>query len=265
VKAGGQVIAVGARSAPMMVDWNNDGKKDLLVGTDPGAIRLYLNTGSNQSPQFTNYSNLKVGNNNISHWSASPEVADLNGDGKKDLLVGDYWGYIYYYENTGTDATPTFTSSEQLMAGSQPLYVEYYPRIDLNDWDEDGDLDLLVGYFQPYVNLYLNQGGGTPVFDDQPVNRVPETLFLYPNHPNPFNGETVIQYNLPRSGSVLLIIYDIQGRKIRHLVDSHQSAGSHSLNWNGRNDRGEVMPSGLYLLRLQTEQGVKTLKMILQQ
>ena len=61
IQAGGTDLNVGNRAAPVVVDWNNDKKKDLIVGTDAGTIRLYLNSGTNSAPVFTTFSNLKAG------------------------------------------------------------------------------------------------------------------------------------------------------------------------------------------------------------
>lgn len=59
--ANGSIIAVGGHAAPQVEDWDNDGKKDLLIGQFSGSkIRLYLNSGSNESPELTNYSYLKA-------------------------------------------------------------------------------------------------------------------------------------------------------------------------------------------------------------
>ncbi|MDZ7341414.1 MAG: T9SS type A sorting domain-containing protein [candidate division KSB1 bacterium] len=159
IQAGGVNLDVGSRATPVVVDWNNDGKKDLLSGNSSGYVLLYLNVGSNSSPSFGSATYITAGGSNIIHSESCCEVCDLDADGKKDLLVGDYNGNIYFYSNTGTDANPAFGSGTMLQAGSGNLDVSYYARFDAVDWDEDGDRDLVVGDWDANVYLFLNTSG----------------------------------------------------------------------------------------------------------
>ena len=70
--------------------------------------------------------------------------------------------------------------------------------------------------------------------------------FTIRNYPNPFNPETVIHYNLPEAGEVIIKVFDIQGREITTLVDSKQPAGKHVVIWGGRNTSGQDVASGMY-------------------
>lgn len=70
------------------------------------------------------------------------------------------------------------------------------------------------------------------------------------NYPNPFNPETKISFALNRSNQVALEIYDLLGRKVRTLVNEHLSAGEYTFTWNGRDDRGRLVTSGVYFYRL---------------
>lgn len=79
---------------------------------------------------------------------------------------------------------------------------------------------------------------------------IPADIVLDQNHPNPFNPSTVIRYQLPRQGWVKIVVYDILGRHVRTLVDQIQSAGFHSNTWNGNDDRGATVVSGLYIYRM---------------
>jgi len=85
--------------------------------------------------------------------------------------------------------------------------------------------------------------------------------YLKPNYPNPFNPSTSLEYNLARSGSVNITIYDLKGNAISELVNEIQSSGQHHLQWDGRNDAGELVESGLYLARLQVGQHSEVIKM----
>jgi hypothetical protein len=86
----------------------------------------------------------------------------------------------------------------------------------------------------------------------------PGTFTLDQNYPNPFNPETVIPYTLPSHQEIRLDVYDITGRLITTLVHEKQSAGRYTVPFNGKN-----LVSGIYLIRLETEQQVMTRRMVL--
>ncbi|RMF65047.1 MAG: T9SS C-terminal target domain-containing protein, partial [Calditrichaeota bacterium] len=101
----------------------------------------------------------------------------------------------------------------------------------------------------------------TSVAADEPLPRV---FSLAQNYPNPFNPTTTIRYALPRSADVRLTIYNLLGQQIRTLVDGrNQAAGFHSVQWDGKDDRGGLMPSGIYVYRIQAGDFKKSRKMLL--
>ncbi len=81
--------------------------------------------------------------------------------------------------------------------------------------------------------------------------RLPADFALLPNYPNPFNPETNLRYVLPVRSRVLLEIYNPLGQKVRTLVQQEQTAGVHEVRWNGLNQEGQPVSSGVYLVRLQ--------------
>jgi len=90
---------------------------------------------------------------------------------------------------------------------------------------------------------------------------VPRAFVLYPNYPNPFNPSTAVRYDLSTAGVVHLGVYDLVGQRIRLLQSGYQPAGQHKLEWNGADENGIVVASGVYLLRLETDQGILVRKM----
>jgi len=81
------------------------------------------------------------------------------------------------------------------------------------------------------------------------------------NNPNPFNPKTTIHFELAESRPVLLIIYSVDGRKVRVLIDGRIERGAHQVEWNGRDDKGRAMPSGTYFYRLQAGHYLEMRKM----
>ncbi|NQT24193.1 T9SS type A sorting domain-containing protein [candidate division KSB1 bacterium] len=81
----------------------------------------------------------------------------------------------------------------------------------------------------------------------------PVQLVLHPNYPNPFNASTVLSYSLEKSGKVRLDVQNTLGQQVACLIEGHLEAGSHSIHWNGTDDHGQAVPSGVYILTLQTQ------------
>ena len=91
----------------------------------------------------------------------------------------------------------------------------------------------------------------------------PRDFSLSPNFPNPFNPETTLRYALPQSGKVTLTIYDMLGQEVRTLVHEVQAPGVYTVLWNGQNDHGFAVASGLYFYRIEAGNFVQTRKMTL--
>ena len=132
-------LAVLPGAAPFVADWDNDGRKDLLVGLTDGTVSLFTNTGNEAAPAFAAAQSLTVEGGILSVGAgASPAVVDLDGDGAKDLVVGNAAGQVVVFYNQSRDDAP------QLAAGVVLFQVAGAAQITPVDWDADGDRDLLV-------------------------------------------------------------------------------------------------------------------------
>jgi len=92
---------------------------------------------------------------------------------------------------------------------------------------------------------------------------IPNGFVLEQNYPNPFNSLTWINYSLPKSSNAAINIYNVRGELIRTLQNGQQPAGKYSVVWNGLNDSGNPVRSGIYFYRLQTESFIETMKMFM--
>jgi hypothetical protein len=136
---GTTLLSVAQGAVPFVADWNNDGRKDLIVGLAGGTVRLFTNTGSEAAPAFDGGFDLLANGTTLSVVSnAAPAVVDYDGDSDKDLLVANGSGQIIAYENTGADAAPMLAKGVELFHVNDavvPLTV---------DWDADGQQELLL-------------------------------------------------------------------------------------------------------------------------
>jgi hypothetical protein len=100
---------------------------------------------------------------------------------------------------------------------------------------------------------------GTMGIDD---NLLPMAFTLYQNYPNPFNPTTIITYDLPEAARMELVIYDVLGQHVATMKNAQQEAGAYQFRWNGTNDSGAPVSTGLYFYRLNAGTNSATKKMI---
>jgi hypothetical protein len=97
----------------------------------------------------------------------------------------------------------------------------------------------------------------------KPSESKPECFSLSQNYPNPFNPQTRISYSLPQDAHVCLSVYNILGQKVKILLDKHQSAGVQTVSWNGTDDKGNQVSSGVYFYKLSAGEFSDMKKMLL--
>ncbi len=91
----------------------------------------------------------------------------------------------------------------------------------------------------------------------------PKYFELFQNHPNPFNSETVIRFNLSKPSEVTLVIYNMLGQRVKTLVQGYLKAGTTSLSWDGKDEKGKAVSSGVYLYELKAGELTETKRMVL--
>lgn len=141
------------------------------------------------------------------------------------------WRYRYW--GTGSWSGVVDTDSE-------------YTRLML---DEDFELKCTVTSSQDledYDTHYVYYGGLA-----KPTTGLPRQFALQQNYPNPFNPTTEIRYQLPQASWVVLSVFNVAGQRIRSLAEGHQEAGYHVLSWDGKDDAGKEVASGMYLYRIE--------------
>lgn len=114
------------------------------------------------------------------------------------------------------------------------------------------------------TDLYVIKvkGESTPV-EEEPDQTLPERFSLAQNYPNPFNAVTTIEYTLSRRTHVEIDIYNMVGRTVRRFYIASQGPGTWSITWDGRNDYGESVASGIYLYKINTMAFSDSRKMVL--
>jgi hypothetical protein len=180
---------------------------------------------------------------------------------------------LEWWENTGNEKTDW---GSQVIKFEKDSTFSLY-NIDIQKPGIPGYIDMTISYHAAGVIedlhrmknvLFPDQGDTVDVVINIGLNiensQSPSTFSLFNNFPNPFNPFTTINYTIAENGSLVsLIIYDLTGREIRTLVDEIKAPGFYSATWDGRDDTGAAVSSGIYLYRLICGDFEKTGKMAL--
>jgi len=150
----------GLNSYPALVDINNDGDLDMVLGRDLASMLFYRNDGTPQAPIWNGVGNfIQVEG---SHYWKNPDMTDIDGDGDFDLVYGTDDGNLLYYQNNGTVTNATFAYNPALFP---VVKVSGHSTTSLADVDGDGDMDMLTGTSLGQIRLVQNNGTSTaPAF-----------------------------------------------------------------------------------------------------
>ncbi len=125
------------------------------------------------------------------------------------------------------------------------------------------DEDYENGASYRYRVKVLDEDGEIMLFETEPVMAPASGLALYANYPNPFNPVTTIRYDLPDLTHVKLEVYDVTGRKLKSLVDGIEGKGLKTVNWDGTDDRGNKLVSGVYFCRITAGKESRSRKLLM--
>ena len=204
----------------------------------------------------------RIGLDGAQQWGlTSPHLPSENTAPSSDPSIIDFdnGGYaIYWFYNTHIYCGYVDPLGNYLpLFADQPIvtYCDCVPQGEmLNDelyltWE-----DYKAAYFSNYGTEIRMQklANATVALDDPLVQPPAVNLSCYPN---PFNPETTISFSLPSSGKVRLDVYNLRGQLVRSLIDTRLEAGTHSVIWNGKDDSGRDSATGVYLFKLNTDQG----------
>jgi len=274
IKSNGSVLRQttvngGIRTEIAAVSLAGDGQMQLAFGTGNGNFYL-KDRNLNTLPGFPVF----VGQNVV--INSSPVFADVDGDGVLDIIFGDNAGNLHILKRNGQyiSGYPIKISSDIPLA---PWVGQF------NTVNGFADIVVMVNGGIDFINTQLTQSDTAPYRWNQFRGNAQNTAFnpypssnsdddqtqvvlqktLWQNYPNPFNPSTTIKFDMDRSEHAVVSIYNIRGQLVTTLLDKDMPSGTHSVVWNGIDESGNAVSSGIYFYRLTTGDFAQTKKMLL--
>ncbi len=160
----------------------------------------------------------------------------------------------YSYNSDMSDSTVVsgIKSPAQIVNGLSANKVYYWRVRSVNSKGQTSAFSEIGQFAVKSVTAVTNQ-----------KSLIPKEFAVSQNYPNPFNPSTIINYALPKSSLVTIKIYNILGQEVKTLINSQHQPGYYTAQWNGDNNSGHTVASGIYIYRVEAGQYVKTMKMML--
>ncbi len=237
------VMAVGGPTIRIPY-WSNPDKTygGVLMGTTQthDNVRVWENRASTVAGFKSAFSVVITGPNTIQPGVQGTWTANASGGSG---TITYQWSVKYEgssnYVNLGTNQNQSLTFFEECTINELKVVAN---RGGLNGQD--------------LHSVYVTGQGGTfckqaAVTDTEELTQLPETFALHQNYPNPFNPTTEIKFDLPEPGQVTFTIFNIVGQKVRSLLNGPKAAGYHSVLWDGKDEFGNEVASGVYVYRIR--------------
>jgi hypothetical protein len=190
-------------------------------------------------------------------YGVSVDIANgvaIVGAGHKDAAAGA----AYVYE----ELAGTWTLKNELMSSESQPGDEFGREVAISNLDAVVGALNATGLVPLSGAAFIYRDITTGVDQDPSTPTLPASLKLNQNYPNPFNPSTSISYDLASGADVEVTIHNLIGQPVRTLVHGYQSAGTHSVVWDGKDAAGKEVAGGIYLYRLKAGDQVFTRKMV---
>jgi len=189
--------------------------------------------------------------------SQGEQIAEVDG-GTAVVSYCNVQG-VKYWGGGNLSLNPAFADTNFYLSENSPCVDAGNPNAEDNDPENSGRAQFpALGGLRNDMGAYggpgsclLRENISTLIEGKTEKNIAPERYSLGQNYPNPFNLQTLIEYHVPQNAQAQLIVYNVCGHVLRQLVNETKTAGIHTASWDGRDNSGNVMPSGVYFYRIE--------------
>lgn len=253
-------------------DLNNDGADEVYFNIYGGGEIAVITGGADVSAITfeDNVEYIALTGEGGAYGMAMGDQDHGTGTDGMDLYVAAYTnGVIQDWELTGADPTDPASWTPNVLyegtASDQGSFALEAPAVDL---DGDGKMEVVATFLEavpPDGKWFrvFEWTGETGVEEYTIAVDVPREFKLAQNYPNPFNAQTTIEYTVSRPGHVSLKVFNATGQLVRTLVDDHRSINRYAVTWDGTDQGGRPVASGIYFYQLKTADFVESKKMSL--
>jgi hypothetical protein len=180
----------------------------------------------------------------------------LDGD------LADEDGFYFWKGDPQSRGTEPISGNQELVARTRANVISDADDSEWRSFYDEYGVEAKRGDVWTDEGLYHEDGVAISVLQLSAV-ALPNQYQLHQNYPNPFNPTTMIRYDLPEDALVNITIYDLMGHSVRSLVNSRQTAGYRSIQWDATNNLGEPISAGMYIYTIQAGEFRQTKKMVL--
>jgi len=268
---------------PVIVWYTGEATQDVITSAEQNFLENYLNNGGrlfltgqnigydlveqqNGTNFFENYLHASYVQNSSNDYSLDGVLGDPIGAGENFIILGSGGANNQNSPDVITAISPAqssilYENSNQLNQAAISYSGLYRLVYFAFGWEGINDLgpakrrsvmERVLTWFDEPTDLEMGK-----------KNLIASQIHLYANYPNPFNPETTIYFSLPFPRNVGISIYNNLGQSVKKLINKRLEAGDHRFIWNGTNDAGEIISSGVYYFQLRTQEAVLTKKMLL--
>lgn len=181
--------------------------------------------------------------------------------------------HMFYSGAVGSGAKIGYATSDNGYTWNKDIHNPVLSEGPSGSWDNGGVRAGPVLFDGTTFHMWYSSNGigyatstlETSIDDEDSESAIPLAFTLHQNYPNPFNPETRISYDVAKQSHVRLRITNLQGQQVRTLVNEDNPVGCYEVTWDGKDDHGQRVASGVYLYRLESKDFIQTRKMILLQ
>lgn len=262
-------------------DLDNNGFDEIWIASSyfiyPFRTRLYQFEANGNDSYVLKYI-IQI-NGDYKLFSSSMMAYDIDKDGKEEILfITDHIFYIFKYLENGNFDLYYFKIIDELRQNF--VFIEFF----LGDLENDGIPEIFFeteySSFITYKNDFLIRNGEEIDYSPDTTDAITQIykinflstdvlletvkeFTIYQNYPNPFNSNTFISFELPEEIYLEVKVYNLIGEEVRTLDSSIYKAGQYKIQWDGKDNHKRDLPSGIYLIKFNSNKFSKTIKAVL--